>query len=252
MCCMHPQQLFWSALLYSFAFNITGSCLVEPHLVKSLQLSQAFCHHPKVFPSSSTWYFFPIPLWLLTRETCFCQLFLFKDLVRPHPLNSTRFWWLCFQHRRGKIIYPGTSAHAKLPTNSSPVQPLAQMLVIILHAGHAPSHCSDQKTGGFIFQLHEATRSLKALSWRCAGNIFFSSTSQRETQSLIWEGLKMHISVLSAPCASKASCSSCVLGDEQAQVGLEVSPNHLALPCSLENVVIKQDCSLPHWWIGVC
>lgn len=56
----------------------------------------------------------------------------------------------------------------------------------------------------------------------------------------------MHISVLSAPCASKAGCSRCLLGHEQAQVGLEVSPNHLALPCSLQNVLNKQDCSLPH------
>lgn len=81
LCCIHPQRLFWNALLYSFAFNITGWSLVEPHLVKSLWLSQAFCHHPKVFPSSCAWCFFSIPLWLLTREVCFENCFF------------SRPWW---------------------------------------------------------------------------------------------------------------------------------------------------------------
>lgn len=68
--------------------------LVEPHLVKSLRLSQVFCHHLKVFPSSCTWYFFSIPLRILMTEMCFCKLFLFKALVRPRPLKSKHFWWL--------------------------------------------------------------------------------------------------------------------------------------------------------------
>lgn len=101
MCCMHPQQLFWNALLYSFAFNITGSCLVEPHLVKSLQLSQAFCHHPKVFPlavhgiSSLFLYGF---LW---EKRAFANCF-FSRTLWGHVLELNMFLMTVLSAQKGK------------------------------------------------------------------------------------------------------------------------------------------------------
>lgn len=118
------------------------------------------------------------------------ELFLFKALVRPHPLKSVHFWWLCFQHRRGKINYPGlasgTLAQGQAPnTNSSPVEKLAQALLITHHTGHAPSHCSDQKIGGFIL----CTRPPEHCRL-CDGAVLgtFSLAAQAKEKPRAWSG----------------------------------------------------------------
>lgn len=71
-----------------------------------------------------------------------------------------------------------------------------------------------KKLGLFVcfFNLHEATRLLKALWYWYAGNVFFSSTSQRETQSLMWKALKIHISVVSHPAPQKQAAAAVCWG----------------------------------------
>lgn len=153
------------------------------------------------------------------REMCFFKLFLFKALVRPCPLKSMRFWWLCFQHRSGKIIHPGlasgTLTHGQAPnTNSSPVEHLAQNILVTHHAGHAPSHCSDQKNWVCLFVFLICMRPPDY--WRlCDIGMLgtFSSAAQAKEKPRAWcERLKNTHLCGVTPCTSKAGCSSCLLG----------------------------------------
>lgn len=70
------------------------------------------------------------------KAMCFYKLFLFKALLRPHPLKSTLLWSLpCFQHRGGKVQslrlgFRYLSIRLSTNTNISSVEKLAQMLHI--------------------------------------------------------------------------------------------------------------------------